>query len=73
MPDISEYRKPLPGRRGYAREFYEYCRKHELRFRILARHSFKQVGIVRRAIAGIDDDQARRVHSTIAVNARLTI
>ena len=33
MPqDVMEYRKPLPARRGYAREFYEYCRKHELRF-----------------------------------------
>ena len=33
MPqDVMEYSKPLPARRGYAREFYEYCRKHELRF-----------------------------------------
>ena len=33
MPqDVLDYRKPLPARRGYAREFYEYCRKHELRF-----------------------------------------
>jgi uncharacterized OB-fold protein len=33
MPqDVIEYRKPLPARRGYAHEFYEYCRKHELRF-----------------------------------------
>ena len=33
MPqDIIEYGKPLPARRGYAREFYEYCRNHELRF-----------------------------------------
>ena len=28
----SEYRRPLPARRGYAGEFYEFCRKHELRF-----------------------------------------
>ena len=28
----SEYRRPLPRRQGYAREFYEFCRKHELRF-----------------------------------------
>ena len=33
MPEEStEYRRPLPARRGYAREFYEYCRQHELRF-----------------------------------------
>jgi len=27
-----KYSKPLPARRGYAGDFYEYCRKHELRF-----------------------------------------
>jgi uncharacterized OB-fold protein len=28
----SEYRRPLSRRQGYAREFYDYCRRHELRF-----------------------------------------
>ncbi len=28
----SEYNRPLPRRQGYAREFYEFCRDHELRF-----------------------------------------
>jgi len=26
------YKRPLPRRRGMAGEFYEYCKKHELRF-----------------------------------------
>lgn len=26
------YKKPLPKRRGYAGQFYEFCKKHELRF-----------------------------------------
>ncbi|HEV8711580.1 MAG TPA: OB-fold domain-containing protein [Candidatus Binatia bacterium] len=26
------YNRPLPRRRGMAGEFYEYCKKHELRF-----------------------------------------
>ena len=36
-----EYRRPLPPRRGYAREFYEYCRKHELSLPAL--HRFKDL------------------------------
>jgi len=26
------YKRPLPRRRGMAGEFYDYCKKHELRF-----------------------------------------
>lgn len=26
------YKKPLPKRRGFAGQFYEFCKKHELRF-----------------------------------------
>jgi uncharacterized protein len=28
----TEYKRPLPRRNGFAGEFYNYCRKHELRF-----------------------------------------
>ncbi|HVA80092.1 MAG TPA: OB-fold domain-containing protein [Candidatus Binataceae bacterium] len=33
MPEAkTEYKRPLPRRHGHAKEFYEFCRKHELRF-----------------------------------------
>jgi hypothetical protein len=28
----ADYKRPLPARRGHAREFYQFCAKHELRF-----------------------------------------
>ncbi len=28
----TQYKRPLPRRQGHAKEFYEFCRKHELRF-----------------------------------------
>jgi uncharacterized protein len=28
----TEYKRPLPRRHGFAAEFYNFCRKHELRF-----------------------------------------
>lgn len=32
MTDTPEYTRPLPRLRGFAADFYAYCRKHELRF-----------------------------------------
>lgn len=32
MTDTPEYPRPLPRLRGFAADFYAYCRKHELRF-----------------------------------------
>jgi len=32
MAETTAYKRPLPRRRGMAGEFYEYCKKHELRF-----------------------------------------
>ncbi len=32
MTDTPEYTCPLPRLRGFAADFYAYCRKHELRF-----------------------------------------
>lgn len=32
MPETPDYPRPLPRLRGFAADFYAYCRKHELRF-----------------------------------------
>lgn len=32
MTDTLEYKRPLPRLRGFAAEFYAYCKKRELRF-----------------------------------------
>lgn len=32
MADATTYKKPLPKRRGVAGQFYDFCKKHELRF-----------------------------------------
>ena len=32
MAETREYRRPVPKMRGFAAEFYAYCKQHELRF-----------------------------------------
>ena len=32
MADTREYQRPVPKMRGFAAEFYAYCKQHELRF-----------------------------------------
>lgn len=32
MAETQEYRRPVPKMRGFAAEFYAYCKQHELRF-----------------------------------------